>query len=394
MNSGTEFAWPLMSNNITRGDLDRLIKYLQQENPRLTHGPKVIEFENAWAKWLGVKNACMVNSGASANDITMLALREFYGLGEVIVPTLTWVSDIASVVNAGFEPVFVDIDPKTLGMSINHVMSKISSKTKAIFITHVLGFNAIEEKLLENLHGSEIVLIEDVCESHGATLGKNKLGSVGFASNFSFYFAHHMSTIEGGMICSNDDDFMDVCRMMRSHGLVRESRIPERKQRFIKENPSLNPEFIFRYAAHNMRPTELNAVLGLSQLENLDENILKRNMNFHQFLSTIDRNIFRFDYRTEGMSNYAFTLVMQEPNMVQRDKIEKRFRDLGIEFRRGLSGGGNQLRQPYLKELSAGLSLRDFPEVEHIHHFSWYLGNYPDLPQDRFEMLEQAISDL
>ena len=135
--------WPLMANNILRDDLDAVIELLSKDDPMLTQSNQVEAFEKDWSDWLGIKHSVFVNSGSSANLITMSALKEVYGLGEVIVPTLTWVSDIASVIQCGFKPVFVDVNPKTLGMIDRQVIEKISQNTKAVFLTHVLGYNAL-----------------------------------------------------------------------------------------------------------------------------------------------------------------------------------------------------------------------------------------------------------
>src|SRR5579862_6274947 len=133
--------WPLMNNNITREDLDVLIEFLKGEDIILTQNKNVRAFEAEWSQWLGVRHSVFVNSGSSANLLTLAALKELHGGGEIIVPTLTWVSDIASVLHCGFEPVFVDIDPHTLGMDLRQVLQKITAKTRAVFLTHVLGFN-------------------------------------------------------------------------------------------------------------------------------------------------------------------------------------------------------------------------------------------------------------
>src|SRR5580692_7844253 len=219
VNQERRLDWPLMSNNISRADLDGLIDFLRQEDPILTQSKNVRAFEEEWSRWLGVKYSVFLNSGASANLVTMAALKETAGLGEVIVPTLTWVSDIASVLQAGFKPVFVDINPRTLGMDNEQVLAKISPRTKAVFLTHVLGYNGLTQRLLDELKTRGIPLIEDVCESHGATFKGRKLGTFGYISNFSYYYAHHMSTIEGGMICTNDANIYETARMMRSHGM-------------------------------------------------------------------------------------------------------------------------------------------------------------------------------
>ncbi|MFZ1805176.1 MAG: DegT/DnrJ/EryC1/StrS aminotransferase family protein, partial [Nitrospira sp.] len=193
--------YPLMRNNILREDLDAVIEHLKQEDPILTHGSNVRAFEAEWSAWLGVTHSVFVNSGASANLLTMAVLKIRYPEGgEVIVPPLAWVSDIASVLQNGFTPVFVDIDPRTLGMDPDKICAAITERTRAVFLTHVQGFDGLEDRLLNELQQRRVPLIEDVCESHGATHHGRKLGSFGWISNFSFYYAHHMSTIEGGMI--------------------------------------------------------------------------------------------------------------------------------------------------------------------------------------------------
>lgn len=383
---------PLMRNNITRRDLDAVIAFLA-DDPILTQSAQVKAFEREWSEWLGVKHSVFVNSGSSANLLTMFALREKVGLGEVIVPTLTWVSDIASVLQAGFTPVFVDVDPETLGMDIGEVLAKLTSNTKAVFITHILGFNALTRELLDELSKRNVLLIEDVCESHGAVFNGRKLGSIGFASNFSFYYAHHMSTIEGGMICTNDDHFYEDVRMLRSHGMVREIDDPELKNKHISRHPDLNPDFIFKFPAFNVRSSEINAVIGRSQLKRLDENNELRKKNLNLFLENIDKNLFYTDFRVEGSCNYAFTLILREPDTQIRNRLEAVMSQNGIEYRRGTSGGGNQLRQPYLRQLF-GESFNNFPNVEHIHFYGYYIGNFPSLSDRDIYTLCEVINSV
>lgn len=374
--------WPLMKNNITKEDLDVLIKFLKGM-PRLTQSDNVQAFEMEWSKWLGVNYSVFINSGASANLLTMAALKHLYGGGEVIVPTLTWVSDIASVLQNGFTPVFVDINPRNLCMDDKQVISKLSDKTKAVFLTHVQGFNGLTDRLISILKERNTPLIEDACESHGATFKGKKVGSFGLISNFSFYFAHHMSTIEGGMVCTNDEDIYEVVRMLRSHGMVREASKDSTKQKYIKEYPGLNPDFIFAFLSYNMRNTEIGAVLGRSQLKHLDENNTKRKRNFEIFLKNLDPNRYRTDFDSEGSCNYAFNLILKRSDPVLRDRVEEGLRKAGVEFRRGSSGGGNQLRQPYLKSFIQDKEWERYPEIEHVHFYGYYIGNYPDLEESK-----------
>ena len=382
-----------MRNNITRADLDAVIEFLKQDDPILTQSKNVEAFERDWSDWLGVKHSVFVNSGSSANEITMLALRELHGAGEIIVPPLTWVSDIASVLFAGFQPVFADINPRTLGMDSAEVIKKITPSTRAVFLTHILGYNALDEALVAACAERGIPIIEDVCESHGATWQGKKCGSIGFASNFSFYYAHHLSTIEGGMVCTNDPEFYELCRIARSHGMVRESRDEALRDRYLRDHPDLNPSFIFAFPSHNMRSTEINAVMGRSQLPRLDANNAIRTRNLHIFLDQLDSKKFRTDFATEGSSNYAFTLVLREPDDALRDRCMEAMTKCGVEFRRGTSGGGNQLRQPYLRRL-LGEEYKHYPQVEHVHFYGFYIGNYPSLEPEKINSLCEVLNSL
>src|SRR5258708_11426999 len=314
-----QLNWPLMRNNIIREDLDVLIDYLRQDEPMLTQSKQVREFESEWSEWLGVRYSVFVNSGSSANLITMAALRELYGPGEVIVPTLTWVSDVAAVLQSGFTPIFVDIDPQTLGMDNDEVIRKLTPNTRAVFITHILGYNALSQKLLDTLKARNIPLIEDVCESHGATFQGRKLGTYGLMSNFSFYYAHHMSTIEGGMVCTNDEALYQTARMFRAHGMVREIDSPEHKRELWAKYPDLNPDFIFMFPAYNVRSTELNAIIGRSQLKRLDAQNSKRRHNLDIFLSNLSSERYFTEFEVSGSCNYAFTLVLRQPDSRLRD---------------------------------------------------------------------------
>jgi CDP-4-dehydro-6-deoxyglucose reductase, E1 len=383
-----------MKNNISRADLDAVIDYLSQDDPPLTHGRQVQEFEREWSTWLGAKYGVFVNSGASANLLTIAALRETYGLGEIIVPTLTWVSDIASVLQCGFTPVFVDINPRTLGMDTEQVIAKCTPRTKAVFLTHVLGYNALDQQLLEELKQRNIPLLEDVCESYGATFCGRRLGTFGLVSNFSFYYAHHMSTIEGGMISTNDHGLYEIFRMLRSHGMVRESTSEELRRSYREEYPDLNPDFIFAFPAYNVRPTEISAVLGRSQLHRLDQNNRSRTENLELFLANLDPAKFQTDFETAGSCNYAFTLVLKRPDPVLREHVMSALREYGVEFRRGTAGGGNQLRQPYLRKILGAQAFNQYPAVDHVHFYGLYIGNYPGLEKDKILSLCAILNDL
>ncbi len=188
-----------------------------------------------------------------------------------------------------------------------------------------------------------------------------------------------MTTIEGGMISTNDRHVYEAARMFRSHGMVRESSDASVKNAYVERHPDLNPDFIFAHAAYNVRNTELGGILGRRQLRRLDTNVRRRTDNLMRFLSRINPEKFRTDFKTEGSSNYAFNLVIREPDFDYAERLMAALRKAGIEFRRGSAGGGNQLRQPYLRSVVPVDHHKHFPETDHIHFFGFYIGNFPDL---------------
>jgi CDP-6-deoxy-D-xylo-4-hexulose-3-dehydrase len=381
---------PLMQNNITAEDTRALCDFLTTSD-RFTNGPKVRGFEEAWSAWLGVKHSVFVNSGASANLATMLACKLLYGAREVILPAMTWSSDIASVYHCGMEPEFVDIDLSTLAMDGKQALA-LAGEGKVIFLSHILGLCGLSQSFLERIERSGAILIEDVCESHGATLSGKKLGTFGKASNFSFYYAHHMSTIEGGMICTDDGELYQALRMLRSHGMVREATSETLKERFYTEYPDLNRDFIFAYPGFNMRSTELNAILGLSQLPRLDENNMRRRENYAAFLNGLDSRRYYTDFKTEGNSNYAFTLMLREADAAHMERLKAALTAQDVEFRQGMSGGGNILRQPFVREREGDI-YKSFPNADMAHFYGMYIGNYPGLEREKIEGLCEVINN-
>ena len=386
-----KFNLPLMADNISKSDLDSVAKFVKNK-PILTQSKRVIEFEKKWSNWLGVKHSVFVNSGSSANFITLRALKILKGTGEVILPPLTWISDVVAVIENGFKPIFVDINLNTLSMNDDLIISKINKNTKAVFVTHAQGFNGLSEKLLQILKRKRIVLIEDVCESHGAKFKNKKLGTFGIASNFSFYYAHHMSTIEGGMICTNNKKIFELARVLRSHGMAREMSDKKEENKIIKKYKMLSPKFIFLYPGFNMRNTEIPAVIGINQLKRLDQNIKKRVSNFKFFLNNLNSKLYYTNFDLSGNSNYAFPLILLNKSYKFRHKLESVLKKNNIEFRRGNAGGGNQLRQPYLRHIIKKFNRKNFQNVEHVHFFGYYIGNYPSLSKKKIKRLCEILN--
>ena len=392
-----KFKHPLMNNNYSNQDMNAVKNLLKNRNIILTQSKKVEEFEKKWSKWLKVKYSTFVNSGSSANYISISLLKVINKnktKNEIIVPSLTWVSDVNSVIMNGFKPVFVDINLSNLSMNTKEVLKKINNKTLAVFITHAQGFNGLNDELINKLKQKKIHLIEDVCESHGAKFKNKKLGTYGLISNFSFYYAHHMTTIEGGMICTNNKKIYELSKIFRSHGMVREAKNKKYEKKLINKYKDLSSQFIFLYSTLNFRNNEIAATFGINQLKNLDKNNQFRTKNFLLFLKNLDPKKYWINYDIHGSCNYAFPIILKTKNLKKRDYFEKQLFKNNIEFRRGNAGGGNQLRQPYLKDIIKLKNFKEFKNVELVHFFGYYIGNYPELKREKTLKITQILNNI
>jgi CDP-6-deoxy-D-xylo-4-hexulose-3-dehydrase len=392
-----DYKWPLINDNITISDRKVLSDFILS-NKRLTNGKKVIEFENIWSKWLGTKRSVMVNSGTSGNYISIAIVKELLGIGEIIVPPLGWVSDISSVTQLGMTPVFVDVSMDNLSITSENIKNAITDKTKAIVLVHCLGFNAINEEIIKISKEKNILLIEDCCEAHGATFNGQKVGTFGDISIFSFYFGHHITTVEGGMISMNDEKIYELSKLFRSHGMTREVS-NETQEEYKNKYPNLNPLFTFAVAGFNMRSTELNAVLGIEQMNRIDSNVKKRRHNFKLWLDNLDKNKYIVEFDLEGNSNFALPLIMK-PNYTDRLSINDDFSGVcdildlnGVEYRLGTSGGGNQSLQPYLEKYEYRV-VGELTNVNYVHSNSLYIGNHTDLNDEQIINLCKMLNNV
>ena len=381
------FKWQLINDSITQEDKTALIDHINIDGVRFTQGSKVRQFEREWSEWLGVKHSVFVNSGASANYIMVSIMKEMKGYGEVIVPTLGWVSDISPVVNLGLKPVFVDVSLETFSTDIEKILPLVNENTIGLTLVHCLGFNSISQQIIDLCKDKDIFLIEDCCEAHGATYQEKKVGTLGDVSNFSFYFGHHMTTIEGGMVCTNDDEIYQYAKMFRSHGMTRLDYLQNDElgmnlqKKYESLYPDLNPLFTFAVPGYNMRNQELNAIIGSSQLPRLDYNIQKRVENLKTWVDNLDSEKFFTDYELEGNSNFALPLIILNEDRNRLLRVCDILKRNEVEYRIGTAGGGNQAKQPYLEKYDfvAGF----LPNSDYIHHYSLYIGNHPEIGKEK-----------
>lgn len=383
-----KFIWKLQENIIDHSQLETLVDFIKTTD-RFTQFKKVREFEEAWSKWQGCKYSVFVNSGSSANLIIIDLLKDLYEWrrdDEIIVPTVTWITDISSVLQLGLKPVFVDINVNDFSFDYDKLKKKINSKTKAIFLTHLLGFPADIARVKKIINDKKIVLIEDCCESHGAIINKIRVGNFGLVSSFSFYWGHHMTTVEGGIVSTNNEEIYKYALLKRSHGLARE--LPKKYHDYYKNKyKNIDFNFLFLTTGFNVRNTELAAVLGLSQLKKIDTYIKLRNKNHRKFIVILEK-FQKFFYlpNKEGISSFALPFILKESRF--KKPLQEFLTKKGIESRPIISG--NLLKQPFLKKYS---NFGTFPNADLIHTNGFYIGNNQFVDNKRLNYLEKLLSD-
>lgn len=385
--------WPLMKDTITLADRLKMAKFVLLTS-RLTNGPKVREFEKQWSNWLGCDYSLYVSSGSTANSLLISSVKELYNLQDgdkVIVPACTWVTNVAPIIQSGLTPIFCDVNLRNFSFDeddLKHI-AKEHPDVKAIFITHLLGISANNERYKELFPNA--LILEDICESHGVENSEGvRRGKDSLGSTFSFYFGHHMTTIEGGMVCTNNKDLYELMRMKRSHGMARESS-PERFQQYIKENPDISKQFLFMTDGYNFRNHEVCAVLGLSQLKRLDDMIEIRRRNYKDFCLSIARNSHKFyipEYRT-GNSSFCFPIICKDPENM--NKLKDIFDSKGIEHRPIVSG--NLLRHPAFRRYEV-CTQKENLNVEVLHISGVYVGNNHFVTSQQMKVLSKILDNI
>lgn len=383
--------WPLMPNIITLKDKFNLVKFILSTN-FFTSGKKVAEFEKRWSEWVGAKHSLFVSSGSTANSLLLAAVIEKYGLkkgDKVLVPACTWMTNVAPVFQLGLTPVFCDINFDNFSFNETDLVEikKNHPDIKVIFITHLLGFPAHNE--LYRKMFPDAILLNDVCESHGVRLQDgSRVGSDTTGATFSFYFGHHMTTIEGGMVSTNDSELYDLMKMKRSHGMARNSI---NFDMYAQKYPDIDKSFLFVTDGYNFRNTELAAVLGLSQLESLDNSISIRRRNFHEFVNIMSNHTDKFfDVRdNENNSNFSLPMIARTKEVYEKLKVE--LKKAGIEYRPIV--GGNLLRHPFLKGYNFAITKTEY-NADILNDYGVYVGNNQKISSKQLIVLQQILNSL
>lgn len=377
--------WRLMDDAITESDKLKLIEFISSTN-MYTCGKKVEEFEDAWSKWIGCKHSLFVTSGSTANSLLISSVKEHYNIpdgSKVLVPACTWVTNVSPVFQNNLEPVFCDINLDNYSFDMDNLPT--DTDIRIVFITHLLGLNAPVEALKERYPNA--IFLEDICESHGVKDCNGKRRGTGTGSTFSFYYGHHMTTIEGGMVCTDNKELYELMRLKRSHGMAKHL-LPENYDSVVSKYPHINPKFLFLTDGHNFRNTELNAVIGLEQLKRLDNNIHIRRNNYDHFMNRLSSLRDMFHVPMYDKFNSSFTLPFVCKTREQRNTLINVLDDLSIESRPIVAG--NLLVHPFLSKWKDTV---ETPNATILNDNGVYIGNNQSITIDMIDTLFDTIKD-
>ena len=383
----------LVSDTINRSDITALTQWLSQDEiPRLTKGNLTWALEEKWARKIGTKYSVFVNSGSSSILLTLAAMLHLDKVGKkplknkkIIVPSLSWATDVSSPMLLGYEPIMCDCNLEDLSCDLGHLESLFKEQNpSALILVSPLGLVPEMGKVLALCEKYDVLLLEDVCESMGSKYQGDYLGSLGFASFFSMYFGHHLSTIEGGFINTNDEDFYHLLLMMRSHGWDRD--LPSEKQQELREQydcTDFDALYNFYVPGMNLRSTDLQAFIGLRVVDRLEAYATQRRFNFMEYQEQIKHNTLNISER-EGdfISSFAIPIVNG-----RREELVRELQDNGIEVRPLIAG--NMANKPMWLNEYEPVKL---PNCEALDKFGFYIPNHQDLSREDIKTITRILN--
>jgi CDP-6-deoxy-D-xylo-4-hexulose-3-dehydrase len=361
---------------------DTLCSFIQKSE-KLSMGDEVFKFEESFASWQGRSHSVMVNSGSSANLVVLQALMNLGRLSKgdrVGVSAVTWATNVMPVIQLGLVPILIDVNLETLNISSEEVRKH---DIRCLFITHLLGFHGDIEEIAEYCKSKDILLLEDTCESLGTVCNGKKLGNFGLASTFSTFVGHHMSTIEGGLVATDDVELNQMIRMVRAHGWDR--NVTQQQRTELRSKWDINDfygPYTFYTLGYNVRPMELQGLIGSIQLKHVDVANENRKRSFARVYDAIDSK----DLMILNQYVPAFAIPIICSTKEIRDSYVKKCKEMGIETRPIVAGNMN--RQPFFKEY---MNETPLPVADKIHTCGFYLPNHPDLTEEEIDYLTSVF---
>ena len=374
----------LAEDVISENDVQELTSWLSSTN-HYTKGKETVAFEEEWSSWLGSKHSVFVNSGSSANLLIFLSLLYSGKLRnqKVVVPSVSWVTSISPAIQLGFEPLLCDCNLDDLGFSVDdfEYLCKTHKPSVAIMV-HVLGHSNKMKEIVKICEKYDVILLEDTCEAPGSKYMEQKLGTFGLASSFSFFYGHQMSTIEGGMVSTNDRDFYNIMLSMRSHGWLRDNEEYFRQKHLMKHNVSdFESQYFFVYPGLNIRSTDLNAFLGRGQIKKMDGYVSARNENYKKYCDRLAGKVWTQNSQAEPVSSMGFSIINKN-----RNKIVKELAASGIECRPLICGSIQE--HPFWNNL---YDKRQLPSASLVHKDGFYVPCHQQLKDEEIDYICQII---
>jgi len=376
----------LVKDTIDNQDIDRLVDWLKTY-PRLTKGPVTIELEKKYSDWLGRRYSLFCNSGSSANLLMLSALMQGNLLknNKIVVPSVAWATDLAPVMQLGLKPILCDSNKRDLSADLIHLEKIFKEESpSALMFVSVLGLVPEMEKVVNLCEKYDVILLEDACESMGSKYRKRKLGTFGKMSSFSTFFGHHISTIEGGFVSTDDKDLYDLLVSIRAHGWDRD--LDTEKQIELQQDwdvSTFNSLYTFYYQGFNVRATDLQAYIGLTQIDKLDGWGVRREYNYLTYQELIKNNYWKPNEQLNDFtSNFAYPII--HPN---RDRIVEQLERAGVEVRPMICGSMGT--QPfYVKEYGR----LELPNVTDIDRYGFYVPNNPHIRDEEIVYISNIIN--
>jgi len=380
--------WCLAYDTIDRQDINRLVEWLQTY-PRLTKGSVTVDFESQWSRWLGSSHSVFCNSGSSANLLMYYALQASKRLRnkKVIVPSVGWVTSIAPAIQFGFDPIMCEADPDTFGLDLNHLEELLKRhEPQTVMLVQVLGVPHKMREMMDLKERYGFVLLEDACAAIGASYEEKNVGSFGDMASFSFYFGHQMSTIEGGMVSTNDKGLANLLLMLRSHGWSKDLD-PATHRALVTQHliDDFHSPFVFYEPGFNLRSTDLNAFIGIGQLEKLDRMTEQRRANHGRYLDRLSSS-FYVQRPPENSRVASISVGLLAESRQQRQRIVQALVAHGIETR--IFSAGNLGLHPFWTNRYGATS---FPVADRIHHCGFFLPNHAALTPDDVALISQVV---
>jgi len=374
-----KFKYPLLSNAFNSKDIKAGVDVLKSKF--ITMSDITYKFEKYFAKKMGSKYAVMTNSGSSANLLAISSLtnpltkNKFKDGDEVIIPAVCWSTSLWPLIQNNLKPVFVDVELSTFNLDLDIIEKKITKRTKAIMLVHVLGTSTNMDRLKKIIKKYNLILIEDTCESLGASYNQKKLGTIGKFGTYSFYYSHQITSGEGGMVVCDDINDYNILKSLRSHGWSRNTIF---HKNFTKKFNKLDKRFLFIGPGYNVRPTEVQGAMAFNQFKRLKHLMSIRNINRNKIIDSLKKdkkwnNQFEFVKINNKIkpSWFGLPILIKNKNINKKKFLEK-ISKKGIENRPIISG--NFLNQPASKFYDFGVKSNDFKVADDIEKRGFFIG--------------------